>query len=761
MNIKEAFEKKIKIEPKVMAIETLFNNERRLKKTHYDPPYQRNYVWDSEKATYFIESILLGTEIPPLIFFKNPERVEVIDGRQRYQTILKFIKGEFKLSKAGLGKLVHLGNKYFKNLGELKDLFWDTKLRIIEFSFHDTQSVKQQLEDKVKIEIFKRYNSGITPLKATELDKANYLENDLNSHFKSNLNEDQRMLLLMSDIFYSDPKDIEFVMKKVRMLLALHYIPIRRYAIQKDKVINKFYDFLTEEKSPTEVEQEYNNFISKINIVHEIKKKAEYKNIELNKLQFECIFWALQVLEKEKKDFNLSESLQNKLILFLKENSAVYTLQRSSFFNELVLRYFTTSKFFENNFDVNLQEYVSISDDFKKTDKEITNKKTEESATAQSFEALRINKPEPSSITIEDICRQMNRQRFLLRPPYQRSEVINKKKSSAIIESIFLGIKIPPIFIYKRKDGVSEVLDGQQRLLSILGYTKKTYLDEKKQSAKSEKHGYRLSLKNGILTDLDGKTFDQLSLQYQEKLLEYDLWIIEIDEKNNEGFDPIDLFIRLNYKPYPIKENTFEMWNSYIDRTIISEIKKVHEQNENWFYFRKNNSRMSNESVLTALGYLEYKFATTKYSKDEIPKYLDFYKIGDKINFRIKSKNDITRILEDDSAKSKFLSALNSLSKNFIQKVEVLSSSSDNFNDNHLLENLDNILDVDRGKRTQQGFYALWYFLSNIPLESINLDKPGMKKDIAELFGLMSDIGVQEKDDFIKQVKAFWKKYEK
>jgi uncharacterized protein with ParB-like and HNH nuclease domain len=163
MEIKEVFEKHIKIEPKVMAIETLFNNQRRLSKTNYEPPYQRNYVWDTEKATYFIESILLGTEIPPLIFFKNAKNIEVIDGRQRYQTILRYINNEFKLSKSGLNKLFHLENKQFKNLKDLKDLFWDTKLRIIEFSFQNSSELDSFIEDKVKIEIFVTSHRKVTP----------------------------------------------------------------------------------------------------------------------------------------------------------------------------------------------------------------------------------------------------------------------------------------------------------------------------------------------------------------------------------------------------------------------------------------------------------------------------------------------------------------------------------------------------------------------------------------------------------------------
>ena len=68
MDIRDVFENKIKIESKVMSIESLFNNKTRVRNTDFKPSYQRNYVWDDEKASYFIESILLGTENTTISF---------------------------------------------------------------------------------------------------------------------------------------------------------------------------------------------------------------------------------------------------------------------------------------------------------------------------------------------------------------------------------------------------------------------------------------------------------------------------------------------------------------------------------------------------------------------------------------------------------------------------------------------------------------------------------------------------------------------
>ena len=116
---KEDFEKifkdHLKIETYSKRLESLYS-DRLLRKINYKPYYQRNYVWDKHKASYFIESILLGTEVPPLIFFNNGKTIEVIDGRQRFETVKKFRDNEFSLTKKGLFTLKQLANKNYSDL---------------------------------------------------------------------------------------------------------------------------------------------------------------------------------------------------------------------------------------------------------------------------------------------------------------------------------------------------------------------------------------------------------------------------------------------------------------------------------------------------------------------------------------------------------------------------------------------------------------------------------------------------------------------
>ncbi|WP_350634080.1 hypothetical protein, partial [Pseudoalteromonas sp. 2-MNA-CIBAN-0060] len=65
-----------------------------------------------------IEIVILGTEVPPLIFFKAGSKVEVIDGRQRFETLKKFKENDFNLSRKGLRDLVDLRRTSFLNLPE-------------------------------------------------------------------------------------------------------------------------------------------------------------------------------------------------------------------------------------------------------------------------------------------------------------------------------------------------------------------------------------------------------------------------------------------------------------------------------------------------------------------------------------------------------------------------------------------------------------------------------------------------------------------
>lgn len=779
--IKDIFKNHLNVESKVMSIETLFANERRTRNTVYDPYYQRNYVWDNDKATYFIESILLGTEIPPLVFFNTGNRIEVIDGRQRFETIKRFKEGVFHLTKKGLSIFSELAKKSFDDFDiELQDVFWDTKLRIIEFSVVNDPKLDERKEDQIKKEIFRRYNSGITPLKNAEIEKAIYIHDDTTSFFKKQFSEKESEYLTFLDLFFleKDKEDrnksltVETVMQKIRLLLVLHNLPIDYYSTLKGRkeVIQKLFENLS--NNTDNVEELYLNFISKINILSNIKKNLVEKKISSNKLVFECLFWALTIIEQEKIDVHkaINDKTLKKIICFVNDNISLFQTENSHFYKEMKERYTGTALFFGETFGVNFDIYIRNNQSSKEMLKKIMNNNTTDTnKIIEEFESLRLNKPDASTTTIDDICRQMNRRRFLVRPPYQRGESINQMKSSAIIESILLGIKLPPIFIFKRPDGISEVVDGQQRLLSILGFIGVEFLDEKGDLVKSEKNNFKLN-KLRILNDLNGKSNKELPGELKDKILDFNLSLVTIDSKINPQFDPIDLFIRLNNKPYPIRENTFEMWNSYIDNEIIKKIRTIADYYGSWFYSRMQNTRMENEELITTLSYFEYKLDNSSTND-----YLDIYQRNDKINFRVKSKIEITKLLnsasQQEKTKEEFMKCITKVNS-FVRKLKVLLIDKDvekYLLDEYLKIELDKLFNLTNSKvarRTLQNFYALWYILSSMNYEMIKKHRIGMKNELTEIFGYTKNVPISEQKNgtgltnYKKKVNDFIEKYQ-
>lgn len=749
MNIAEIFVNKLKIETKVVSIDSLFCDDTKVKKTQFAPPYQRNYVWDGEKATYFIESLLIGTEIPPLIFFRNGSKLEIIDGRQRYETILRFVRGELRLSKSGLKKLDSIGidKKTFVSLPDmLRNDFLDTKLRIIEFSFVSLDGITKSDEDSVKQEIFKRYNSGITPLKTIEIDKAIYFEDDLNSFFKCKL-QNECFYNLFTNIFKYEDVKVGIALKKIRQLLVLHKIPIKYYSISKQKITDKYYDLLSSQITPDKFPEVFESFKQKLELIENIRTSIELTNISFNRLISEVLFWAFSILEDNgvnlsKIESNALKEMEHHLI----NNISVFKMDRSSFANEIVTRFSILADYLQKTYNINRSLYIETGADFKRKNRELN--KSQESNT-KTYQELRINKPEPTTYTIDDICRLMNRSRFIVRPLYQREEVINKKKSSEIIESLLLGIKLPPIFIFKNAKGVSEVIDGQQRILSILAFLGRCYLNENGDSVKSNKNEFALQLKDSILSGLSGRRFSQLTEVEQEKIANFDLWIIEINERNNPDFEPLDLFIRLNNKPYPIKDDTFEMWNSYIDRGLINTIRSSYKNNSGWFFLRKLGNRMENENNYTVLSYFNYLKLNQLETTDKGP--LDIYKVGSRIAFRLRSKGDISKVLENTQKHDAFTYAVNNFEFSFLSNLKYLLIDDGDYSDKALSSALDDLMGIENGKRTQQSFYVLWYFLNDLELKNIIHNRDQIRKDIRHLFDAMStEISVEKFNQMVR-----------
>lgn len=129
------------------------------------PDYQREFVWDEERQSKLIESIILGLPIPLIFLTENQDgRLEIIDGSQRIRTLSSFIENNLILN--GLEKLDLLNNLKFKDLHISRQRkFKNIPIRTIVLS---------KIDDEVKTDLFERINRGSDLLFAMEKRKGIY-----------------------------------------------------------------------------------------------------------------------------------------------------------------------------------------------------------------------------------------------------------------------------------------------------------------------------------------------------------------------------------------------------------------------------------------------------------------------------------------------------------------------------------------------------------------------------------------------------------
>lgn len=108
---------------------------------------------------------------------------------------------------------------------------------------------------------------------------------------------------------------------------------------------------------------------------------------------------------------------------------------------------------------------------------------------------------------------------FITPAIYQRGEVWSDDKKKLLIDSILRGIDIPKLYFFNVGDGTFEIVDGNQRMGTIVGF-----FDEE-------------------FTDLEGRTFQELTDSEKNIVEKHEFTVIEITQADEA--DLSDLFLRL------------------------------------------------------------------------------------------------------------------------------------------------------------------------------------------------------------------------
>ncbi|MGZ5011025.1 MAG: DUF262 domain-containing protein [Methylobacter sp.] len=116
------------------------------------PPYQREFTWENERKSKFIESLVMGLPIPFLFFWEMPDgKLEIVDGSQRLRTIEEFVLGDFRLGE--LETLALISGFRFSDLPESRQRKINNRsIRGIVLNEH--------ADEQARFDMFERINTG-------------------------------------------------------------------------------------------------------------------------------------------------------------------------------------------------------------------------------------------------------------------------------------------------------------------------------------------------------------------------------------------------------------------------------------------------------------------------------------------------------------------------------------------------------------------------------------------------------------------------
>jgi hypothetical protein len=181
--------------------------------------------------------------------------------------------------------------------------------------------------------------------------------------------------------------------------------------------------------------------------------------------------------------------------------------------------------------------------------------------------------------SINDFVEWDRNKQLTLNPSFQRRSVWSDTARSYLMDTIVRGKPIPKVFIRQiinptTKVSIREVVDGQQRLKTILSFVS---------------DGFKISNKHNA--ELGGLFFSQLEEEFQQNILNYEISTDLLINMSNA--DVLDIFSRLN--SYSVILNTQEKINA----SHFGAFKTLTEMVGHKYYeFWKSNKILTDNQIL-------------------------------------------------------------------------------------------------------------------------------------------------------------------
>ncbi|CCV64420.1 conserved hypothetical protein (DUF262) [Alteracholeplasma palmae J233] len=302
------------------------------------------------------------------------------------------------------------------------------------------------------------------------------------------------------------------------------------------------------------------------------------------------------------------------------------------------------------------------------------------------------------SWSVGEIVDKLRSKTFSMEPSYQRSLTWNKERKDSFIESLFMRIIVPPIYLAEIRDKgrtLYEVVDGKQRLSTL-----QEFINDPKYTLKKKYMDY--------YDNFDNKSFDEIYRDYQEiadEMLSHTLDCYVITTKTDDEIK-YDIFSRINKGAVILTpdEIRLALYNSPLMKYISDKMKSLEndERYKNMFtkqaikkkkdfgrFFRSiafSYSITNQNNEIKAVNY-------NSRPKDFINSVLlKFKKEGD-----FKS-NEIDRIIDLTLDSHEFLKSHSNISKDYY--IDAISSIFTNLNANNLKDVLQKAIDSEKFNKT-------------------------------------------------------------
>jgi len=232
--------------------------------------------------------------------------------------------------------------------------------------------------------------------------------------------------------------------------------------------------------------------------------------------------------------------------------------------------------------------------------------------------------------SISNLLKLYQDDRLDLNPPYQRNDIWSIPAKKKLIDTIKEGFPLPNFFLYLNEKGIYEMVDGQQRTRTFLGYV------------------------SGLFPDTNNiwfKDSDQNSLMHNYSLMIIIIIEVENHKKITDFYFKVNKFGTKLNRPEILRSEHF---NNPIQK-LIEDISKYQEFRELELFNENNENRLMDQDFIgELLSLIQFDITDKKNNVEKlfgdtgnIPEEVEFLDSYFKdILFKIKSLNDYFPIKE-------------------------------------------------------------------------------------------------------------------